>query len=62
MLRTNVSIYLSESVSVYLSAIEERRLKVDTAFCYSCINHFVKMFRRLFEEYGFGPEYPEIKS
>lgn len=43
-------------------SFSNNRIKVNTSFCYSCTNHFVDLFRRLFKEYGFGPEYPEISS
>jgi hypothetical protein len=34
------------------------RIKVSSRFLYSKVEFFIAMFRKLFETYGFGPEYP----
>jgi hypothetical protein len=38
------------------------RIIINNAFCYSRIEFFIKMFRGLFEVFGFGPEYPEVSD
>jgi hypothetical protein len=38
------------------------RIQVTSRFCYSRIEFFIAMFRRLFEALNFGPEFPIVSE